>query len=110
LPPVLWTATIFYFSLKPSGEDQNEYLDFDGSDKLFHFVCYAIWYLSWIWFLNFKNNSLKFEKHVFAILVLIGIGIEYLQDFMQLGRDFDSWDMVANGLGVLLGFIIFRYK
>lgn len=69
------------------------------SDKLEHFAAYAVLsagavqlfvrWLSW--------------GFVCVLLVLLGIGLEFLQAKMALGRMLDRYDALANTFGVLIG-------
>jgi VanZ family protein len=43
---------------------------------------------------------------VFLLLALLGIAIEFAQYHMQVGRDGDPRDVLANGAGTLLGLFI----
>ena len=40
-------------------------------------------------------------------VIIFGVLIEYLQLFMDLGRQFEKLDMLANALGTMLGLILF---
>jgi len=47
-----------------------------------------------------------------AVLVLImlaaGIGVELVQGVPQVGRDADAWDVVADAVGIALGWAVLR--
>jgi glycopeptide antibiotics resistance protein len=45
---------------------------------------------------------------VFAFLLLFGVGIESAQYAMQVGRDGDPRDVIANGAGAALGLLAAR--
>jgi glycopeptide antibiotics resistance protein len=40
---------------------------------------------------------------IFVFLLVFGIGIEFAQHFMAVGRQGDSRDVVANSVGAMLG-------
>ena len=69
------------------------------SDKLEHFAAYALLSAGAVQ-LFVRRLSWGF---VCVLLVLMGIGLEYLQAQMALGRMLDRYDALANTLGVLAG-------
>ena len=77
-------------------------LELGKSDKLNHFLAYAI--LS----LNFGFLSTKIRSYFIGIPFLIAYGllIEFFQGFVP-GRDPSFYDALANSVGVFLGFFIF---
>jgi VanZ family protein len=77
-------------------------LELGKSDKLNHFLAYAI--LS----LNFGFISTKIRSYFIGIPFLIAYGllIEFFQGFVP-GRDPSFYDALANSAGVFLGFIIY---
>jgi VanZ family protein len=107
LLPAMWTATIFYFSLRPQ-VDSNKLLDFEGIDKLFHFLCYMILYLLWAWYISLVELYKKNDKKLLITLFMLGVLIEFMQYWMPFRRSFELWDMVANGAGVVAGYLFFQ--
>lgn len=69
------------------------------SDKFEHFAAYAVLSAAAVQ-LFARRLSWGF---VCVLLVLMGIGLEYLQAQMALGRMLDRNDALANTLGVLAG-------
>ena len=78
-------------------------LELGKSDKLNHFLAYAI--LS----LNFGFISSKIRSYFIGIPFLIAYGllIEFFQGLVP-GRDPSFYDALANSVGIFLGFFIFR--
>ena len=78
-------------------------LELGKSDKINHFLAYAI--LS----LNFGFISTKNRSYFVGIpfLIAYGILIEFFQGFVP-GRDPSFYDALANSVGVFSGFFIFR--
>ncbi len=70
-----------------------------GFDKLEHFGAYAVLAAGAVQ-LFVRRLSWGF---VCIMLVLMGIGLEYLQGQMALGRMLDRQDALANTIGVLIG-------
>ena len=69
------------------------------NDKVEHFLAYALLSAGAVQ-LFARRLSWGF---VCVVLVLMGIGIEYMQAQMGLGRMLDRNDALANTVGVLLG-------
>ena len=69
------------------------------SDKLEHFAAYAVLSAGAVQ-LFARRLSWGF---VCVLLVLLGIGLEFLQAKMALGRMLDRNDALANAFGVLIG-------
>ena len=80
-------------------------IELGKSDKLNHFLAYAI--LS----LNFGFISSNIRSYFIGIPFLIAYGllIEFFQGFVP-GRDPSFYDTLANSVGVFLGFFIFRFN
>ena len=78
-------------------------LELGKSDKIYHFLAYAI--LS----LNFGFISSKIRSYFIGIpfLIAYGLVIEFFQGFVP-GRDPSFYDALANSMGVFSGFFIFR--
>lgn len=92
---VLAVATVVVGSLVPA----RDLPDLQVSDKLEHFVAYAALSAGAVQ-LYLRRLSWGF---VCVLLVLMGIGLEYLQAQMGLGRMLDRKDALANSIGVLIG-------
>ncbi|MFT4179143.1 MAG: VanZ family protein [Thermomonas sp.] len=69
------------------------------SDKLQHFAAYAVLSAGAVQ-LFVRRLSWGF---VCVLLVLLGIGLEYMQAQMAVGRMLDRNDALANTIGVLIG-------
>jgi len=101
--PLLWSslwmlavAVVVIGSLMPAQDLPNVPR---GFDKLEHFGAYALLAAGAVQ-LFVRRLSWGF---VCVILVLMGIGLEYLQAQMGLGRMLDRQDALANTIGVLIG-------
>ena len=78
-------------------------LSFEYADKLEHGLTYA--FLS-LWFCQLYFPTLARTVAITALLGL-GVGLEFLQGWTGY-RTFDVWDMVANSIGVLIGFLLVK--
>lgn len=76
-------------------------------DKIVHFGMYFILI---ILLLNvWRIYAWKINKiYLIIFCFCYGILMEYLQNFMKLGRSFDFYDILANLIGVLIGFLIYE--
>ena len=100
--PWLWSglwmlaiAAVVIGSLLPSSDLPSVKVN----DKVEHFVAYALLSAGAVQ-LFARRLSWGF---VSVLLVLLGIGLEYLQAKMGLGRMLDRNDALANTIGVLIG-------
>lgn len=75
-------------------------------DKIVHVFLFGVLVLLWYWSLLLSGQTHRQTK-LLPLVVLValsyGIAIEYIQEWMQNGRHFDTLDMVADGIGCLLG-------
>lgn len=71
-----------------------------GLDKLVHLTLFAVWAI-----------ALQYDFHLsLPRLLLAGVGFTVLTEVLQLfveGRTFDGYDMVADIVGLLVGFVAF---
>ncbi|HEX9390204.1 MAG TPA: VanZ family protein [Usitatibacteraceae bacterium] len=69
-----------------------------NEDKLFHAVAYGgtMWWWGQYW------PALRRRFQLAIVFTLMGIAVEFIQGWTGW-RTFDTHDMVANGIGVLLG-------
>ena len=82
-----------------------EVTDFQGGDKLTHFMAYAVMTL---WFCLIYNG--KRARWLIGLgFVIMGIGIEYVQ-LLSGYRTFEYADMGANTAGVLSALIFTRTR
>ena len=78
------------------------------SDKLIHSSAYFL--LTLCWLVAFKNNYkyLKINTYIIILIFLYGILIEVLQTTVTVNRQFEINDILANMLGIGVGFTIFE--
>jgi len=94
----LLVGLVIYLSLTPHPPEP---FSFSNADKLEHGIAYgslALW---------FCQIYVSVRSRMIAIIALIGLGIglEFVQGWTGY-RFFDVWDMVANSIGVMLGFLL----
>lgn len=100
--PIYW-AFLTYMLLKPGVENLEYPFMFEGIDKILH--------LSIFTFLGFSFIA-AFPKirffYFIQIIVIYGMLTEILQDEMDWGRSLEFLDLVADIIGVLIGYFIFK--
>ena len=89
-----WAAAIVWLSLTPSPPK----VDFQQSDKVGHFLVYG---LLMAWFcLLYRKTSFRFAYGI--AFIAMGVGLEFIQGMLGY-RTYEVFDMLANTIGVLLG-------
>lgn len=83
---------------------------FSQSDKILHLGAYLgltlVWYLYYFSRAVWKTVQIKSLLIICLLIIAFGIFIEVLQDKLTSYRTIDSLDVLANSLGVFLGFVI----
>lgn len=106
LPPLAWGGLILCLSLMPLPPGAS---DLPGWDKLLHAAAYGLLSFFVAWALDDSRPfRLKISVAAFVITVVFGAVLELLQGAMPLGRTAEWGDLVADGVGALLGCVIFR--
>lgn len=80
-------------------------MDVVGIDKVGHIIFYTL--LSYLWLHVFQRSKRSINFVIFLCLTF-GFFIEILQFYLSNGRAFELADIVANGTGVFLGYILFN--
>jgi VanZ family protein len=91
----LWVAALVYVSLTPNPPEPVRFLN---ADKLEHALAYCLLML-WFCQVYVRRTQRLFAG---ALLVAMGVAMEFLQG-MTGYRSFEYADMLANSIGVLLG-------
>ena len=96
----LLVSLVVYLSLAPHPPEP---LSFSNADKLEHGFAYGFLAL---WFCQIYVATHP-RMITLATLIGLGVGLEFVQGWTGY-RVFDVWDMVANSIGVLFGFLLAR--
>lgn len=82
--------------------------DINISDKAIHLTAYLI--LTWCWLNACKNEfkTLNINVYIIFLIFFYGIIIEVLQATVTTNRQFEIKDIVANTIGIALGFSVFK--
>ncbi|KIC65230.1 antibiotic resistance protein VanZ [Chryseobacterium taiwanense] len=100
--PIYW-AFLTYMLLKPGEENQEYWFMFDGLDKVLHFSIFAM--LGFCFMAAFPK--IKFS-YFFQIILIYAFLTEILQEEMGLGRSMETLDVVADTIGCLIGYYIYK--
>ncbi len=77
------------------------------TDKFEHSFAYAT--MTFFWVLSYQLDKIKINFFLLIVFILLyGILIEILQMYLTVHRTGDILDIVANSLGVLLGYFFFK--
>ncbi|WP_285439791.1 MULTISPECIES: VanZ family protein [Chryseobacterium] len=89
--------------LKPGEENHEYFFMFNGFDKVLHVSIFAM--LGFCFIATFPK--IKFS-YFFQIILIYAFLTEILQEEMHLGRSMESLDIVADVIGCLLGYYIYK--
>jgi VanZ family protein len=110
-PALVWLLIVLVLTLIPGPAIPDVGFSF-RIDKIVHFFLFGIQMVLTAYALE-KHTLLRgapaqpiLVSAIFSIAA--GIGIEFLQRFVP-GRSFSVLDMVANTIGVGIGYYVFRY-
>lgn len=101
--PIYW-AFLTYALLRPSRERKEEFwFYFENIDKVGHFLSFVV--------LGFLYNVVfsKQKFYVFLGIIIIYAGLtELLQEMMKMGRSMEFADFLADILGGILGYWLYK--
>ena len=97
---LLYTLFIICSSLIPI--PKLPFPEFSVSDKSLHLIAYLIMSIMWIR-LGFIESK-KIKWNYFLLVISIALITEILQGILPIGRYFEIADILANCIGLLLGF------
>jgi len=78
------------------------------SDKAIHLTSYLILTLCWLKACKNEFKILNINTYVMFLVFFYGIIIEVLQATVTTNRQFEIKDIVANTIGIALGFAVFK--
>ncbi|MFS4432045.1 VanZ family protein [Chryseobacterium sp. S90] len=89
--------------LKPGEENHEYWFMFSGIDKILHLSIFAALGFSFI----ATFPKIKFS-YFFQIILIYAFLTEILQEEMGLGRSMETLDIVADTIGCLFGYYIYK--
>ena len=111
LPALIWALIILFLSAKADINLPESIFDFIAMDKLGHFGIYGILTGMLLWGNHKSGVPLDRSTGLKAIIVsgVYGIVMELMQYFFFPGRYFEYLDIIANIIGAICGFALFKY-
>jgi len=110
---ILWVFIILFLStLQVPKIPGNRLINIPHFDKIVHFSLYFIGVS--LWFFDYYKRKPNWNKTIFMHIIswgiVYGILMEILQKVVVQNRSGDYFDALANTLGVITAFILFRYS
>jgi len=100
--PIYW-AFLTYMLLKPGEENHEYWFMFNGFDKLLHLSIFGM--LGFTFMATFPR--IRFSYFIQIILIYAFL-TEILQEEMGLGRSMETLDILADTIGCLIGYSIYK--
>ena len=109
--PVIWLIIIYVLLTMPNNDiPQFGFLDAIYFDKWVHAGLFAVLTFLFGWPFRKLYTSQHYLFISIAVLALMyGIAMEYVQKYLTTDRDFDYADMIADGVGCLIGYFAIRF-
>ena len=104
---------IIYISLDSNPLDINSIILFEGADKLIHFIMYFVLCSAYI--IDYAKSRMPHHTKIgpeisFGCLcIAIGMLLEIMQATITEFRTFDTYDLIANTLGAIVGFLVMHF-
>ena len=95
----LWTVLILALCSIPGSELPE--VNVVGFDKVGHLVIFAVF--GWLWMRRGEQRVVARGMTVIGLGLVYAIATEVYQGLMPLGRIPDPYDVIANGVGLLVG-------
>lgn len=108
-PAIIWSVIIFILlAMPPLTIASEKQFAFSQADKIIHAILFGVLVVLWGFYLHpkykLKSRFLSVVSGVVFLATMYGIAMEYVQ--LSVGRDFDTLDMIADGVGAALGGLI----
>jgi len=115
-PSLLWALVILILTGIPGKyiPEMVGFWDWIGPDKFVHLFIFGT--LSFLIFYNLRTQYPTFKKRFIPVLTVLGITIAYallteiLQATVFIGRDGNVYDFMANTVGAMAGWLVFRIR
>ncbi len=85
-----------------------EWNQLTGLDKIAHFLSYGLCYFFFIQHFN-RIAKKDWIAATGFLLLFYGLSLEFIQKWCNQGRHFDLMDLLANTLGLLSAYCLFRF-
>jgi len=110
---IFWIVIIITLSLLPkSSIDIGSVKLFKGTDKVVHFLMYFILMILWIFSVVRLPKDKRVKKIFIGVVFSVSLGLilEILQKYLEIGRTFDTFDIIANISGIVFVMIFLKNK
>jgi VanZ family protein len=111
-PALIWTIIIFILLALPGNMLPNENrLAIPNLDKYVHIILFGSFVFLWSFYYSAKpgnNSSLRHSAVILIIACLYGTAMEYVQKYFIPNRDYDIYDIAADIVGAVAGFLFIR--
>ncbi len=111
-PALIWTIIIFILLALPGNMLPNEsHFAIPNLDKYVHIILFGSFVFFWSFYYSAKpgnNNSLRYSVVILIVACLYGTAMEYVQKYFIPNRDYDIYDIAADIVGAIAGFLFFR--
>lgn len=108
IPSAIAILLVAYFSLDAAPLGDNDFMLFNGADKVCHFVMYfctaAVFIFDYAKYKLPHHTKLNLELMFMCCAMLLGLLMEVGQLVLSNGRTYDMVDLAANCLGAGAGF------
>jgi VanZ family protein len=106
LPAIIWSVAILALSSGPSMQLPSDMWELEGLDKIGHFAAYAV--LSFLLLAGFHRSGKSHPLLAILVSVFFGLAMEIMQYAFFPHRYFEWGDVLANTLGTLAGYGVFK--
>jgi VanZ family protein len=101
-----WIITIILLTLPGNKFPTKNWFKIYHVDKWIHIGLFCgLTFFSFAIFTKLTKHKTNF---IATICFMFGVAIEFVQEAYIVNRSFDNWDIIADGLGVLISFFIFK--
>lgn len=110
-PAIAWTILIFILLALPGSMLPNEnHLRIPDLDKYVHITLFGSFVFFWSYYFAYQKPRFPSPRSRYLMILLIaclyGIAMEYVQKYFIPNRDFDLYDILADVIGALGGYLI----
>lgn len=100
---IYWVVLTFLL-LKPAKLEAEPWYIFPNVDKVIHLSVFAL--LAFLFLLVF--SKIKFSVFI-QIMLIYAFITEIMQEIMKMGRSLETLDVLADFIGLCLGFYIYKF-
>ncbi|MBL7747464.1 MAG: VanZ family protein [Chitinophagaceae bacterium] len=109
IPAITWLLVSTFLLTMPGEEIPKEnFFTRIQLDKWVHIIMFFIMVTLWCWAVPEKKNIIHNRRKTFALIAIVsflyGVGMEFVQRYLTANRSFDAGDIVADGVGCIIGY------